>query len=172
MQYGRKERDDGAGPGPAWSFFAGRARRFLAALALLGAVVAAALPAYADADASVTVTVIHARKGQPFLHEALRPLWETLQKTFGNKFDSYDQVSTETRTVAVDQRFDVRMPNGDSFAAIYGGITPEKGLLRISLEYGDFRTKVRIHDGGMFFQAGRAWKDGTLVVAIKASIPK
>lgn len=172
LQYARKTWDDIPGRRPAPSLFAGRVRRLLAAVALLGVMLAGALPVYADPAASVTVTVIHARKGEPYLHEALKPLWETLRKTFGAKFDSYDQVSSQTRTLAVDQRFELSMPNGDSFAAIYGGITPEKGLLRISLEYGDFRTKVRIHDGGMFFQAGRSWKGGTLVLAIKASIPK
>ena len=76
------------------------------------------------------------------------------------------------RTVHTDGRVEVSLPEGGTFAAIYGGVTPEKGLLRVSLEYGDFRTKVRIHDGGVFFQAGKKVREGTLVIAIKAELVK
>jgi len=148
--------------------------RAAAGLAVL-IVAAAALPAAADAPpprAMLTVTVIEARKGPPFLHDALKPMWEMLRKSFGEKFGYYDLLSASDRTVDVDGRVEIALPDGDRFAATYGGITPEKGLLRVSLEYGDFRTKVRIHDGGSFFQAGKRFREGTLVIGVKAALEK
>lgn len=145
-------------------------RRTVAMACLMSFVVACPFAASADPRVALSVTVIEARKGPPFLHEALKPLWELLQKSFGEKFSYYDLVGVWEQSVEVNGRVETNLPDGDRFAAIYGGITPEKGLIRVSLEYGDFRTKVRIHDRGTFFQAGKRWRDGTLVIAVKATI--
>ena len=75
-------------------------------------------------------------------------------------------------TVGEGGRVDVEMPGGEHFVAAYGGVTPEKGLVKVAIEYGEFRTQVRIHDGGTFFQAGRKFGDGTLVVAVRVVLAK
>jgi len=146
-------------------------RKIALALVLMTLLAPAAFGAE-DPKVSLAITVIEARKGPPFLHEALKPLWELLQKSFGEKFGYYDLVTSAEQTVLSDGRVEVSLPDGERFAAIYGGLTPEKKLIRVSLEYGDFRTKVRIHDGGTFFQAGKRYREGTLVIAIKAAIQR
>jgi hypothetical protein len=146
-------------------------------LLLFGIVLSAAawgLPQNAAADprATISVKVIHAKLGPPYLHEELKPLWDTLKKTFGERFAFFDLLDKREGTVDVEGAVRLTMPDGDTFAAIYGGVTPDKGLVRVSVEYGEFRTKVRIHSGGMFFQAGKQFRAGTIVVAIKATIEK
>lgn len=145
-------------------------RWFLPLMAAIGLTLILSAPAQADPKASLTVVVIHAKKGPPFLHPDLKPLQDTLKKTFGDKYGYYDKLKDTTRQVARLGKTSLDMPDGERFAAIYKGITPNKGLLRIALEYGDFRTKVRIHDGGLFFQAGKKHDGGVLVVAIKATL--
>ncbi|NOZ01112.1 MAG: hypothetical protein GXP54_04390 [Deltaproteobacteria bacterium] len=128
--------------------------------------------AHADPRAELTITVIHAKKGPPFLHNDLKPMWKILKKTFLDKYGYFNMVQRRTSEVANLGRTGVKMPDGRRFTAIYKGITPNKGLLRIAIEYGDFRTKVRIHDGGLFFQAGRRYKGGVLLVAVHARLLK
>jgi len=149
-------------------------RAMMAGLVAAAFVAVAALPATSAAEprAKVSVTVIHAKKGPPHLHDALKPMWDTLRQSFGDKFSYFDVVDTASRSVEAGNPVEVRLPNGQRFAAIYNGVTPEKGLLRINVEMDDFRTKVRIHDGGVFFQAGRKHEGGILVVAVRAALLK
>ena len=133
---------------------------------------AAAQAARADARATVQVTVIEARKGPPFLHATLQPMWDLLKRSFGDKFVYFDLYRAAEQTLAEGGRVDVEMPGGDHFVAVYGGVTPEKGLIKVAIEYGEFRTQVRIHDGGTFFQAGRKFGDGILVVAVRVALAK
>jgi len=140
--------------------------RLLIAVPFVAVCVLAPSPARADPKAAVTITVIHAKKGPPFLHQDLKPMWKTLKGTFGDKFGYYDKVQRETREVAKLGKTGLKMPDDERFSVIYKGVTPQKGLLRIAIEYGDFRTKVRIHDGGLFFQAGKKYDGGILVVAV------
>jgi hypothetical protein len=139
---------------------------------LLGAALLVPAEARAGGKARVTVTVILAKKEPPHLHPALQPLWDTLKQSFGDKFGNFDQVGETTRTVDEGQPVETTLPTGERFAAIYGGVTPDKGLLRVNVEMGEFRTKVRIHDGGVFFQAGKRFKDGTLIVAVRAALAR
>jgi hypothetical protein len=126
--------------------------------------------ARADPPARIAITVVEARKGPPFLHPTLKPLWEVLKKTFGDKFTSYDLVQAAEKVLASGGREEVPLPTGETFVAVYDGVGTERGLVKVAIEMGPFRTSVRIHDGGTFFQAGRTWKDGTLVIAVKASL--
>ncbi len=139
---------------------------------LLGAALLAPAPARADPKARVTVTVIQAKKDPPHLHPALQPLWDTLKKSFGDKFANFERVGETSRVVDSGAPVETTLPNGERFAAIYNGVTPDKGLLRVNVEMGEFRTKVRIHDGGVFFQAGKRFQDGTLIVAVRAALEK
>lgn len=123
-----------------------------------------------EPSAKITITVIKARKSPPFLDEVLKPIWPTLKKTFGDRFAYYEQFSTTEETLLVNQSTSAQMPGGQPFKAIYGGLSPNKGLLRVHLEFGEYRTKVRIHDGGVFFQAGSKHEKDTIVVAIKAEL--
>ncbi len=155
----------------------GRAREPRTVLAwMAGALIIAGLTApvsaAADPKATVSVTVILAKKGPPHLHPALQPMWDTLRQTFGEKFASYDVHDQTSRKVDPGTPVDVMLPNGVKFSATYSGVTPDKGLLRVNVDMGDFQTKVRIHDGGVFFQAGQKHDGGTLVVAVRATLDK
>ncbi len=149
-------------------------RAVLAWLVAAMVVVVLGAPATASADpkAVVSVTVIHAKKGPPHLNAALKPMWDTLRQTFGEKFAYYEILNQASQKVDSGAPVDVKLPNGQRFAAIYNGITPDKGLLRVNVEMGEFRTKVRIHDGGVFFQAGQKHDGGTLIVAVRAMLDK
>lgn len=129
------------------------------------------LPREAGADplARVFVTVIHAKKAPPFLHEGVKPLWDTLRRTFGDRFACYDLVATSEREVAKGGRVEIPMPDGGTFAVLYRGVTEDGRFLKLTVEHGDLKSRVRIHDGGLFFQAGTRWQGGVLIVGVRAS---
>jgi len=37
---------------------------------------------------------------------------------------------------------------------------------------GGLKTTVKVHDGGLFFQAGRSYKKGMIIVAIRAKLAR
>lgn len=143
----------------------------LGATILAAAVLGATADAAADAPAArFEITVIQAKSGPPFLNPELKPLWSTLKKTFGDKYAHYQKVTARSGVVADGQALSVPLPDGTVFEATYNGLTDKKRLLRVHLAFGEFRTKVRIHDGGVFFQAGRKFDGGTLIIAVNASL--
>lgn len=139
---------------------------------IFGCLILFTVSAKADPKANISITVIHAKKGAPFLHPALESIWETLKKTFGERYTSYDQISLTESELSVDEEMEVEMPDKEKFKVQYRGITENKGLLRIAITYGDFQSKVRIVSGGLFFQAGKKYKDGTLIIGIRATLIK
>jgi len=149
-------------------------RRWISGIACAAALVlaTAAMPREAEAgpSAEVTLTVILARREPPKLHPGLQKMWDTLRRSFGDKFAYFDLAGESSRRLAEGERIETVLPNGDRFAAIYQGVTEEKGLLRVHLEMGEFRTKVRVHDGGTFFQAGRRHGDATVLIGVRAAL--
>ncbi|HOI09630.1 MAG TPA: hypothetical protein PK313_04045 [Myxococcota bacterium] len=144
----------------------------LAVAAALAATVVLGAPGAARAEprARLEITVIQAKAGPPFLHPELKPLWKTLRKTFGDKFAHYQKVASREGVVESGRAVSVPLPDGTVFEATFSGLTDVKGLLRVHLAFGEFRTKVRIHDGGVFFQAGRKYEGGTLIIAVSAAL--
>jgi len=142
----------------------------LAAAMLVAATLGTTRDAWADPPARLEVTVIQAKAGPPYLHPELKGLWTTLKKTFGDKFSYYQKIASRQGVVANGQSVSVPLPDGTVFEATYSGVTDKKNLLRVHLAFGEFRTKVRIHDGGVFFQAGRKYDRGTLVIAVSAAL--
>ncbi len=138
-------------------------------LVVAGALSIAPRRASADPLVRVRVIVIHAKKSPPFLHEQVKPLWETLRKTFGDRFASYDLVSSTEREVARGGRVEVPMPDGGTFAVVYRGVAQDDRFLKLSIEHGTLKSRVRIRDGGLFFQAGKRWQGGVLIVGVRAS---
>lgn len=142
----------------------------LAAVALVVAVLGAACEAGAEPAARMEITVIQAKSGPPYLHPELKPLWTTLRKTFGDKYAHYQKIASREGVAENGQTVSVPLPDGTVFQATYSGLTETRGLLRVHLAFGEFRTKVRIHNGGVFFQAGRKFDGGTLIIAVNASL--
>lgn len=138
-------------------------------VAVAGILAADPVEVLADPVVLVRVTVIHAKKSPPFLHDRVKPLWDTLRKTFGDRFAYYDLVSSAEREVARQGRVVVPMPDGGTFAVEYRGVTPDGRFLKLTVVHGDLTSRVRIHDQGLFFQAGKRWQGGVLIVGVQAS---
>lgn len=138
-------------------------------LVVAGALSAGPRQALADPLVRVRVTVVHAKKSPPFLHDRIKPLWDTLRKTFGDRFAYYDLVSSAEREVAKQGRIEVPMPDGGTFAVVYRGVTEDGRFLKMTIVHGDLTSRVRIHDQGLLFQAGKRWQGGVLIVGVQAS---
>lgn len=126
--------------------------------------------ALAEQRANIEITVIEAREGPPYLHESLKPMWELLKRSFGEKFTYYELLHTSSKTASAGEKIETTVPNSDSLTVIFEGVTEEKGLIRLTVEGGELKTKVRLRDGATFFLAGRKLKEGVLVIGIKAKL--
>lgn len=126
--------------------------------------------ASADPPALVRVSVIHAKKGPPFLHDGVKPLWDTLRKTFGGRFAYFDLLSSTERHVEKQGRVEVRMPDQGMFAVVYRGVSEDGRFVKVTIEHDDLKSRVRIHDGGLFFQAGKRWQGGVLIVGVRVTL--
>ena len=113
------------------------------------------------------VQVILATNGAPDIAPELRPLTRYLENSFGNRYSRFEQLASHRVLVARDQRGNVALPNGAELGLSYLGA--EEGLLRLTMDVGGLKTTVRVHDGGLFFQAGKKFRDGMLIVAIRAT---
>ena len=113
------------------------------------------------------VQVILATAGAPDIAPELRPIKRYLENSFGNRYSRFEHVSASRLLLGKDQRGGVSLPNGNQLSLTWLGA--EDGLLRLAMEVGGLKTQVKVHDGGLFFQAGRKYKDGMLVVAIRVT---
>ncbi len=151
------------------------ARSALTAVAMLLAGLSHASTPTADApDASgrarVDIVVIHATKGAPSIDRELKPIAHYLESSFGTRFQVFKQLGKNTLTVGKDQRVGHTLPNDSELFLTYLGA--EGSLLRLLMEVSGLKTTVKVHDGGLFFQAGRTWKDGMLIVAVRAGMTR
>jgi len=112
------------------------------------------------------IQVIHATRGKPFVDEALRPLRRYLKNSFGSRYQRFKQLEKRSLTLSQRERGSLELPNGTKLLLTYLGV--EESLLRLVMEVGGLKTTVKVHDGGLFFQAGRKHKGGMLIVAIRA----
>ncbi len=113
------------------------------------------------------VQVILSTAGAPDIAPELRPIKRYLENSFGNRYSRFEHVSASRLLLGKDQRGGVSLPNGNQLSLTWLGA--EDGLLRLAMEVGSLKTQVKVHDGGLFFQAGRKHKDGMLVVAIRVT---
>ncbi len=111
--------------------------------------------------------VILATAGAPDIAPELRPIKRYLENSLGNRYSRFEHVSASRLLLGKDQRGGVSLPNGNQLSLTWLGA--EDGLLRLAMEVGGLKTQVKVHDGGLFFQAGRKHKDGMLVVAIRVT---
>ncbi len=111
------------------------------------------------------VQIILATSGAPDVAKELRPLKRYLENSFGNRYSRFEHIASHTLSLRLDQRGSLGLPNNTQLGLAYLGA--EEGLIRLTMEVGGLKTQVKVHDGGLFFQAGRRYKDGMLVVAIR-----
>ena len=113
------------------------------------------------------VSVILATNGAPDVAPELRPLKRYLENSFGNRYTRFEQLASHRLLLAADRRSELALPNDTSLGLTYLGVEGE--LLRLTMDLAGLKTTVKVHDGGLFFQAGRKFRDGMLVVAIRAT---
>ena len=112
------------------------------------------------------IQVIHATSGQNFVDPQLKPISRYLKNSFGARYQSFRQLGRSSLSLAKKQKGRHMLPNDTKLLLTYLGASDS--LLRIVMEVGGLKTTVKVHDGGLFFQAGRKYKGGMLIVAIRA----
>ena len=112
------------------------------------------------------ITVIHATKGKAGVDPALKPLASYLTNSFGSRYQSFKEIGRTALTLAPNERAVHKLPNDTELSLTYLGA--DETLLRLLMEVSGLKTTVKVHDGGLFFQAGRSYKEGMLVVAIRS----
>ncbi|MFT5432375.1 MAG: hypothetical protein ACI9OJ_003074 [Myxococcota bacterium] len=135
---------------------------------LLVLTAAAQTPSAEDKPAAVRfeVQIIHATRGKPFVDPSIEKLSRYLENSFGSRYQRFRRLKNDTMTLGVKERGTQKLPNGTKLLLTYLGA--EDSLLRLVMEVGGMKTTVKVHDGGLFFQAGRKHKNGMLIVAIRA----
>jgi len=115
------------------------------------------------------VQVIHARRAEGPDDPALKSLSQYLSKSF-KRYKSFKRVDQLTLVSSRGTAATGKLPDKKVLGLTYVGT--EKGFVKVALELDGLKTTVRVRDGGLFFQAGRLYKDGILVLAIEAKTGK
>jgi hypothetical protein len=110
----------------------------------------------------VSVTVVHARPADGGVAPELAKLEKYLLKSFPN-YKSFTRLSTRNDRLAVGAEARFSLPNGTELAFRNDGW--KDGFAQLHLEVGGLKTTVNVKDGGLFFQAGRAFDGGMIVLA-------
>ncbi|MFT7624204.1 MAG: hypothetical protein ACI9WU_003391 [Myxococcota bacterium] len=140
----------------------------LLALALAAAVASTGPdPTQANKVARVRaeIQVIHATRGDKFVDPSLKSLKRYLENSFGTRYQSFKLLGKSSMPLSRAQRQTQKLPNETELALTFLGTQASR--LRLLMEVGGMKTTVKVHDGGLFFQAGRRYKAGMLVVAIR-----
>ena len=123
-------------------------------------------PKAADsAPVEFTVTVVHATRDGSGVDRALKHL----ARYFGNSFKRYDgfrKLDGRTGRVAFKGAFEMKLPDATTLKLEHQGVDGK--FVNVKLGVGGLKTTMRVRDGGLFFQAGRSYRNGILVLAIKA----
>jgi len=115
------------------------------------------------------VQVIHASRSERPADPALKPISQYLAKSF-KRYKSFKRVDQLTLISSKGSAAKGRLPDKKTLSLTY--VETDKGFVKVALELDGLKTTVRVRDGGLFFQAGRLYKDGILVLAIEAKTGK
>ena len=141
---------------------------FALLLGLLGSsddVFAKSSPEAASVQATLKVTVVLATKQGEQVDPKLKSIASYLKKSFKG-FTSFAQKGAHGAKLAVGQKTSTKLPDGKTLTLAYRGVA--KGFVKVYLELDGLKTTVDVRDGGLFFQAGRPYQGGILVLAIAA----
>jgi len=127
-------------------------------------------PALARTDAiEVVITVVHALPGDKGVAPELDRLQHYLLRAFP-KYTSFVRLSSHDQRLAVGAEARLTLPNRHELLFRHTGW--KDGFATVHLEVGGLSTTVNVKDGGTFFQAGRAYEGGMIVLAFEVrSIP-
>jgi hypothetical protein len=116
------------------------------------------------------IQVIHATRGDHHMDPKLQPIARYLNRSFGTRFQSFKLMNSSRLVLTKSQTGQESLPNKTTLSLTYLGV--ERALLRLDMAVGGLKTRVKVHDGGLFFQAGRSYKKGMLIVAIRAKLAR
>jgi len=137
------------------------------ALAVEGRDVAAGAPMLADSSAiNIVVTVVHARPVVGGVAPELSKLEHYLLKAFPT-YQSFKRLSSQSQRLVVGTEGRVALPNDNQLVIKHTGW--KDGFAAIHLDVGGLTTTVNVKDGGTFFQAGRGYDGGMIVLAFEVT---
>lgn len=125
--------------------------------------VLAAGPSHASSDVSLSIKVIHAKKGERFVDRRLRALVKDLR---GLPFSSYTLKDEATLKLELGSTGRLQLPN-----QAWMSVTPrslDNKKLRLDLEVKDykFKTTVSIQSGKTLALGGPRYDGGILILAV------
>ena len=123
----------------------------------------------ASPQAAIDVVVIHATKDGD-VDPALAGLRHTLQRAFQG-YAGFKKLDEKSSTLGENDTQKLTLANGSELVYRFLG-TDADGFLQVHIEVGGLRSTVRVKDGGTFFQAGRGYKDGMIVLAFRAGLAR
>jgi hypothetical protein len=97
----------------------------------------------------------------------LEALTEYLTQSF-SRYKAFDQLAAHVATVPAKGAMKKKLPDGKLLSLEFRGV--EKGFVKIHLELDGLKTTVDVRNGGLFFQAGRVYQAGILVLAIRVRV--
>jgi hypothetical protein len=115
------------------------------------------------------VTVIHATKDGGNIDEKLTTLTRYLKKSFKD-FKGFKHLKSSRQTASMKGTMQVDLPTNAPLKL--SGFGWSDGAITLRLQHGSLDTQVKVQDGGLFFQAGRGYRGGILVLAIRARSTK
>jgi len=137
------------------------------ALGMFLALVTMAAPALAAPTGpaiEVEVTVIHATEGGAGVAPELESLGKYLTKSF-KPYTSFKRLDHQVSRLQAGGEGRLALPNQSELVYRHDGKVD--GFFALHLEVGGLKSTVNVKDGGTFFQAGRAFDGGMIVLAIK-----
>jgi hypothetical protein len=113
---------------------------------------------------SVAVTVIHAKETPGPVDPRLAGLARYLAKSFP-KHHAFRHLDTTNARLVIGGETHLTLPNQAELGFRYEA--REGQFIALHLEVGGLKTTVHVKDGGTFFQAGRAYDGGMIVLAFE-----
>ena len=118
---------------------------------------------------SVAVTVIHAKEAQGAIDPQLAGLARYLAKSFP-KHHAFRRLDAANARLVLGGETRLTLPNQAQLGCRYEA--REGQFIALHLEVGGLKTTVHVKDGGTFFQAGRAYDGGMIVLAFEVKSTK
>lgn len=113
---------------------------------------------------TVSVTVIHAKETSGAIDPKLAALANYLAKSFP-KHHEFRRLDSASARLVLGGETRLLLPNQAELGCRYEARDGQ--FIALHLEVGGLKTTVHVKDGGTFFQAGRAYEGGMIVLAFE-----
>jgi hypothetical protein len=106
-----------------------------------------------------------AARGPERIDRRLLPLKKDLEKAFSPRFKRFEYIEASYPRLSLNRPKVINMPGGGTMKVTFLGRTGK--YIQMKLELPEWSGKVRAKNGKRFFQAGRKYRDGILVISIR-----